>query len=61
MCVYLLSRVQLFVTPWTVVFQAPLSKEFSRQILEWVAIPYSRESLWPRDLTHVSDISCIDR
>ena len=26
-----LSRVQLFVTPWTVVHQAPLSMEFSRQ------------------------------
>ena len=25
-----LSRVQLFVTPWTVAFQAPLSMEFSR-------------------------------
>ena len=28
---YLLSRVQLFVTLWTVVPQAPLSTEFSRQ------------------------------
>ena len=27
----LLSRVQHFVTPWTVVLQAPLSMEFSRQ------------------------------
>ena len=27
----LLSRVQLFVTPWTVAWQAPLSMEFSRQ------------------------------
>ena len=26
-----LSRVQLFVTPWTVAHQAPLSMEFSRQ------------------------------
>ena len=25
------SRVQLFVTPWTVAYQAPLSMEFSRQ------------------------------
>ena len=31
--------------PWTVVCQAPLSMEFSRQvrILEWVAIPFSRD------------------
>ena len=27
----LLSDVQLFVTPWTVASQAPLSTEFSRQ------------------------------
>ena len=29
--VKLLSRVRLFVTPWTVACQAPLSIEFSRQ------------------------------
>ena len=29
--VQLLSRVRLFVTPWTVARQAPLSVEFSRQ------------------------------
>ena len=28
------------------------------KILEWVAIPFSRESSWPRDQTHVS---CIGR
>ena len=26
-----LSRVRLFVTPWTVAYQAPLSMGFSRQ------------------------------
>ena len=31
MKVKLLSRVQLFVTPWTVAYQAPLSMGFSRQ------------------------------
>ena len=31
MCVCILSRVQLFVTSWTVVLQASLSMEFSRQ------------------------------
>ena len=32
-CIYSvrLSRVRLFVTPWTVTRQAPLSMEFSRQ------------------------------
>ena len=39
-----LSRVQLFTTPWTVGYQAPLSMESSRQILEGIAIPLSNES-----------------
>ena len=30
-CMQSLNRVQLFVTPWTVAHQAPLSMEFSRQ------------------------------
>ena len=29
------------------------------RILEWIAIPFSRGSSWPRDWTHVSWISCI--
>ena len=31
MCVCMLSRVQLFATPWAIAHQAPLSMEFSRQ------------------------------
>ena len=31
MCVSLLNHVRLFVTPWTVAHQTPLSREFSRQ------------------------------
>ena len=31
MCAQSLSRGQLFVTPWTLACQAPLSMEFSRQ------------------------------
>ena len=31
------------------------------RILEWVAIPFSRGSSWPRDRTGVSWISCIGR
>ena len=31
------------------------------RILEWVAISYSRRSSPPRDQTHISCISCIDR
>ena len=34
-----LSRVQLFVTPWTVAYQAPLSMGFSRQEY-WSELPF---------------------
>ena len=34
-----LSRVQLFVTPWTVAHQAPLSRGFSRQEY-WSGLPF---------------------
>ena len=34
-----LSCVQLFVTPWTVAHQAPLSMEFSRQEY-WSGLPF---------------------
>ena len=54
--VKLLSRVQLFATPWTVACQAPLSMEFSR-VLEWLAIPFSRGSSHPRDWIQVSCIA----
>ena len=38
--------------------QAPLSMEFSQaRILEWVAIPFSKESSWARDQTWVSYIA----
>ena len=37
--VELLSLVQLFVTPWTVVCQAPLSMGFSRQEY-WSGLPF---------------------
>ena len=44
-CMCVLSCIQLCEAPWTVVRQAPLSMDFSRQrILEWVAISYSRGS-----------------
>ena len=35
----MLSRVQLFVTPWTVALQDPLSMEFSRQEY-WSGLPF---------------------
>ena len=40
-----LSPVQLFMTPWPVASQAPLSTEFSRQEY-WSGVPFPS----PRDL-----------
>ena len=37
-CTRTLSHVQLFVTPWTVAHQAPLSMEVSRQE-SWSGLP----------------------
>ena len=37
--VKLLSHVRLFVTPWTVVYQGPLSMGFSRQEY-WSGLPF---------------------
>ena len=45
MCAQLPSHVQLFVTPWTVACQAPLSMEFSRHEY-WSRFPS------PGDLPH---------
>ena len=40
MKVKLLSRVRLFVTPWTIAYQSPQSMEFSRQEY-WSGLPFS--------------------
>ena len=59
MCLYvydvqLLSCVQLFVTPWTLTRQAPLSMGFFQaRMLECIAISFSKGSSWPRDGTLV--------
>ena len=37
---FMLSHVQLFVTPWTIAHQAPLSMGFSGQE-HWSGLPYS--------------------
>ena len=51
-CAYLLSRVQLFETPWPVARQTPLSMGILQaRILECIAIPSSRGSSQPRDRT----------
>ena len=45
-------------TPWTVACQVPLFMGFFQaRILEWLAIPFSRGSSWPRDHTPVSRIA----
>ena len=57
-----LSRVQLFVTPWTVAHQVPPSMGFSRQeYWSWVAMPSFRGSSQPRNRAGISYISCTRR
>ena len=51
------SRVQLFVTPWTEAHQALLSMEFFRQEYRVGGIPFFRGSSQPRDWTWVSCIA----
>ena len=54
----LLSRVWLFVTPWTVACQAPLSMGILQaRILEWVAMPSSRGSSQSRYRAQVFHIA----
>ena len=33
-------------------------RTFQARMLEWVSISFSRGSFWPRDLTHISYVSC---
>ena len=56
-----LSRVRLFVTPWTAAYQAPPSIGFSRQdywsgVLFKTSVQFSRsvvsDSLWPHESQH---------
>ena len=58
---YSLSHVWLFATPCTVAYQALLHGILQARILEWVAMPSSRGSSWPRGQTQVSCTSCIGR
>ena len=51
----LFSHVWLFVPPWTLACQTPLSLGvLQARILEWVAMPSSRRSSQPRDQIRVS-------
>ena len=63
MCMFVLSRfshIQLFVIPWTVTHQSPLSMGFSRQEY-WSGLPCppSRGSFPPRDQTCISCDYCM--
>ena len=51
------NYVWLSVTSLAGACQAPLSVEFYARILDWVAIPCSRGSSWPRDWNCVSRIA----
>ena len=46
-----LSHVQLLVTPWTIAHQSSLHEILQARTLEWVTIPFSKGSSWPRDQT----------
>ena len=56
-CLGIQSCLILFVTPWTVAHQVPVSMGILQaRILEWDAMPSSRESSQPRNQTQVSCI-----
>ena len=58
LCDQSFSHVWLFLTPWTIPSQAPLSMGILQVILlEWVAMPSSRGLSQPRDWTQVSWIA----
>ena len=46
----------------TIACQAPLAMWILQaRVLEWVALPSSRESSQPKDLAHFSSVSCTGR
>ena len=61
-CREIALHIWLFVIPWTVACQAPLSMGFFRQEY-WRGLLFSsfRGSSQPRDRTHISYVSCTGR
>ena len=57
---HVLSRVQLFATPWIADLQGPLSMGFSKQEY-WSGLPFPPPGDLPMEQTPVSCISCTDR
>ena len=49
-----LSRVRLFVTPWTIACTR-LFRPWDFPVPKWLAISFSRRSSWPRDRTQGSN------
>ena len=54
---WLFSRVQLFVTPWTVACQASLSMEFSRQEY-WSGLPFPSPGIFLTQGSNLSLLHC---
>ena len=52
-----LCRVQLFATPWTGSPGSSVHGFLQARIVEWVVIPFSIGSSWPRDQIWVSGIA----
>ena len=60
-CVQLLARIWLFVIPWTVTCQAPLSMEFSRQEYESM-LPFPPPGIFPTQGSNLHlCVSCTGR
>ena len=53
----LLSHVQLFATPWTTAYQAPLSMEFSRQEY-WSGSPFPSPGIFPSQGSNPGCLHC---
>ena len=57
-CECVLSRVQLFATPWTIACQAPLSTDFSGEEY-WSGLPFLLQGISPDPGTE--PVSCSGR
>ena len=61
-CAKLLQSCLTLCNPMDCSPQAPLSMGFFRhEISDGVAMCFSKGSSWPRDRTHMSSVSCMDR
>ena len=52
-----LSRVQLFATPWTVAYKAPVCMEFSRQEY-WSGLPFLLQGIFPTQGSNLGRPHC---